>query len=86
MLKEAKQARVFEYMNSPRVAYILLWFPEPTQTFILDEVNTMVGLGLDLTVYTLYGPRPPQRVPTAQSRRSPTELILEALNSVSSPT
>ena len=49
-------------MQSPRVAYILLWFPEPTQTFILDEVNTMAGLGLDLTVHTLYGPRPPRRV------------------------
>ena len=29
-------------MNSPRIAYILLWFPEPTQTFILDEVNTLL--------------------------------------------
>jgi colanic acid/amylovoran biosynthesis glycosyltransferase len=49
-------------MNSPKIAYILLWFPEPTQTFILDEVNTMVGLGLDVTVFTLYGPRPPARL------------------------
>ena len=49
-------------MTSPRIAYILLWFPEPTQTFILDEVNTMAGLGLDLTVHTLYGPRPPKRL------------------------
>jgi len=49
-------------MDSPRIAYILLWFPEPTQTFILDEVNTMAGLGLDLTVYTLYGPRTASRI------------------------
>lgn len=49
-------------MNSPKIAYILLWFPEPTQTFILDEVNTMAGLGLDVTVFTLYGPRPPARL------------------------
>ena len=49
-------------MNSPRVAYILLWFPEPTQTFILDEVNTLVGLGMDLSVFTLYGPRPSHRL------------------------
>jgi glycosyltransferase involved in cell wall biosynthesis len=49
-------------MNSPRVADILLWFPEPSQTFILDEVNTLVGLGLDLTVFTLYGPRPARRL------------------------
>jgi colanic acid/amylovoran biosynthesis glycosyltransferase len=49
-------------MISPRIAYILLWFPEPSQTFILDEVNTMAGLGLDLTVCTLYGPRPASRI------------------------
>ena len=41
------------------MAYILLWFPEPTQTFILDEVNTLYRLGLDVEVYTLYGPGPP---------------------------
>jgi colanic acid/amylovoran biosynthesis glycosyltransferase len=44
--------------TGPRVAYCLLWFPEPSQTFILDEVNTMSRLGLDLQVHTLYGPRP----------------------------
>jgi colanic acid/amylovoran biosynthesis glycosyltransferase len=49
-------------MAGPRVAYILLWFPEPSQTFVLNEVNTLVKLGLDLKVYTLYGPRPPNRV------------------------
>jgi colanic acid/amylovoran biosynthesis glycosyltransferase len=45
-------------MAGPRVAYLLLWFPEPSQTFVLDEVNTLVRLGLDVRVYTLYGPRP----------------------------
>ncbi|MGB8990680.1 MAG: glycosyltransferase, partial [Desulfobaccales bacterium] len=45
-------------MTGPRVAYVLLWFPEPSQTFVLDEVNTLVRLGLDVRVYTLYGPRP----------------------------
>jgi glycosyltransferase involved in cell wall biosynthesis len=49
-------------MPGPRVAYLLLWFPEPSQTFILDEVNTLVGLGLDVRVYSLYGPRPPRRL------------------------
>lgn len=44
--------------HTPKIAYILLWFPEPSQTFILDEVNTLVSLGLDVRVYTLYGPRP----------------------------
>jgi colanic acid/amylovoran biosynthesis glycosyltransferase len=49
-------------MPGPRVAYLLLWFPEPSQTFVLDEVNTLVRLGLDLRVYTLYGARPASRV------------------------
>jgi len=49
-------------MTDFRVAYILLWFPEPSQTFILDEVNTLVGLGLDVRVYSLYGPRPARRL------------------------
>jgi colanic acid/amylovoran biosynthesis glycosyltransferase len=44
--------------SGPRVAYILLWFPEPSQTFVLEEVNTLVRLGLEVRVYTLYGPRP----------------------------
>jgi colanic acid/amylovoran biosynthesis glycosyltransferase len=48
--------------SGPRVAYFSLWFPEPSQTFILDEVNTLHRLGLDLQVYTFYGPRPPHRV------------------------
>jgi colanic acid/amylovoran biosynthesis glycosyltransferase len=47
-----------EKMPAVRVAYILLWFPEPSQTFVLNEVNTLYKLGLDLKVYTLYGPRP----------------------------
>jgi colanic acid/amylovoran biosynthesis glycosyltransferase len=48
--------------SPPRVAYILLWFPEPSQTFVLDEVNTLMRLGLDVTVYTLYGSRPQARI------------------------
>jgi|UniRef100_A0A7C3V1W6 glycosyltransferase involved in cell wall biosynthesis len=62
-------------MNSPRIAYILLWFPEPTQTFILDEVNTMAGLGLDLTVYTLYGPRPASRVAGMAKVKTPVHHL-----------
>ena len=49
-------------MAGPRLAYVLLWLPEPSQTFVLNEVNTLYKLGLHLKVYTLYGPRPPARV------------------------
>jgi glycosyltransferase involved in cell wall biosynthesis len=36
--------------------------PEPSQTFVLDEVNTLTQLGLPVEVFTLYGPRPPARL------------------------
>jgi len=62
-------------MAGPRVAYILLWFPEPTQTFVLNEVNTLSKLGLDLKVYTLYGPRPPGRVAGMASAAAPVRRI-----------
>jgi len=58
-------------MRSSRVAYLLLWFPEPTQTFILEEVNTLVDLGLELTVFCLYGPRSPQRLAGMAPVRAP---------------
>jgi colanic acid/amylovoran biosynthesis glycosyltransferase len=48
--------------SRPKVVYIVLWLPEPSQTFVLDEVNILSQLGLDLEVFTLYGPRAPHRV------------------------
>jgi colanic acid/amylovoran biosynthesis glycosyltransferase len=45
-----------------KVAYVALWLPEPSQTFVLDEVNTLYELGLDLEIFTLYGPRSPRRL------------------------
>jgi glycosyltransferase involved in cell wall biosynthesis len=54
-----------------RVAYVLLWFPEPSQTFILDEINTLRGQGLDVKVYTLYGPRPRWRLAGLESPLAP---------------
>ena len=70
-------------MSRPRVAYILLWFPEPSQTFVLDEVNTLCRLGLDLEVFTLYGPRPPSLVSGMAHVAAPvTRLGLPALGAV----
>lgn len=62
-------------MPGPRVAYILLWFPEPSQTFVLNEVNTLAKLGLDLKVYTLYGPRPSDRVSGMASAAAPVRRL-----------
>jgi len=40
----------------PRTAYITLWFPKPSETFIAREVADLARLGLPVTVFTLYGP------------------------------
>ena len=43
-------------MTLPRTAYILLWFPKPSETFVFNEVVNLLKMGLPLRVYTLYGP------------------------------
>lgn len=40
----------------PRVAVVTHWFPKPSETFIGDELLALSGLGLPLSVFTLYGP------------------------------
>jgi len=39
----------------PRTAYILLWFPKPSETFVFREVINLRKMGLSLKVFTLYG-------------------------------
>jgi colanic acid/amylovoran biosynthesis glycosyltransferase len=39
----------------PRIAYILLWFPKPSETFIFREVANLGKMGLQLKVFSLYG-------------------------------
>lgn len=42
-------------MNLPKVAYLTLWFPKPSETFIFREVVNLWKMGLPLKVYALYG-------------------------------
>jgi glycosyltransferase involved in cell wall biosynthesis len=42
-------------LKDPKVAYVLHWFPEPSETFIFNEVHYLHSRGLDLRVFTLYG-------------------------------
>ena len=39
-----------------RTAYILLWFPKPTETFIFREVMNLKRFGLPVKMFSLYGP------------------------------
>jgi len=38
----------------PSVAYILLWFPKPSETFIFSEVEGLLNMGWPLKVFSLY--------------------------------
>lgn len=38
-----------------RIAYILLWFPLSSETFIFREIEDLRRLGVEITVYTMYG-------------------------------
>jgi glycosyltransferase involved in cell wall biosynthesis len=38
-----------------KIAYVLLWFPKPSETFIFREVMNLWKMGLDIRVFTLYG-------------------------------
>ena len=38
-----------------RMAYVLLWFPLSSETFIFREIVQLEQLGLEIFVYTLYG-------------------------------
>jgi colanic acid/amylovoran biosynthesis glycosyltransferase len=54
-------------MDQPRIAYVLLWFPKPSETFIFREVVNLWKLGLDLRVFTLYGSLTRELSPEMQS-------------------
>ena len=43
-------------LSLPKTAYILLWFPLPSETFIFREVQNARAAGLPFVVHTLYGP------------------------------
>ncbi|GFK92441.1 Alpha-D-kanosaminyltransferase [Fundidesulfovibrio magnetotacticus] len=36
-------------------AYVTLWYPKPSETFVVGEVAALRELGMPVTVYTLYG-------------------------------
>ncbi|MBU1909920.1 MAG: hypothetical protein KJ726_07735, partial [Verrucomicrobia bacterium] len=40
----------------PRLAFILHWFPKPSETFIYDELSALRRRLVPLDLFTLYGP------------------------------
>jgi glycosyltransferase involved in cell wall biosynthesis len=47
--------QVFMKSEPLNTAYILLWFPKPSETFVYREVVNLRSMGLPLNVFTLYG-------------------------------
>lgn len=42
-------------MTRPRTAYVTLWFPKPSETFVVSEAEALRRAGLPLSVHSLYG-------------------------------
>jgi colanic acid/amylovoran biosynthesis glycosyltransferase len=42
-------------VKPPKTAYVLLWYPKPSETFIFREVVNLQKMGMPLEVFTLYG-------------------------------
>jgi colanic acid/amylovoran biosynthesis glycosyltransferase len=62
-------------MTLPRTAYVLLWFPKPSETFVLREVVNLWEMGLPLKVFTLYGELRGHLSPEMQSVEVPIERL-----------
>ena len=43
-------------MTLPHIAYVSLWFPKPSETFIFREVAVLRELGLPVQTFNLYAP------------------------------
>ncbi len=62
-------------MKGPKVAYVLHWFPEPSETFIFNEVRYLHAGGLPLRVFTLYGRLKRNLSPEMDSVAVPVERL-----------
>lgn len=68
-------------MYLPRIAYVLLWFPKPSETFIFREVVNLQKMGLPVQVFTLYGPLTRDLSPEMQAAPPPERLGIRYLAS-----
>ena len=58
-----------------RTAYILLWFPKPSETFVFREVMNIQDLGLSVKVFSLYGKLNRKLTPEMQSASCAVERL-----------
>jgi colanic acid/amylovoran biosynthesis glycosyltransferase len=66
-------------LKLPRIAYLLLWFPKPSETFIFREVVNLRRLGLPIKVFTIYGALSRKLSPEMQEFRHVIHLGMPVL-------
>ena len=62
----------------PRIAYVMKRYPRLTETFILNEIAVMEGLGVSLELFSLLQPEPPPHHPMVSEIRAPLNHLPEA--------
>ena len=74
-------------MKQQKTAYILLWFPKPSETFVFKEVMTLQETGFPINIYTLYGEinqnlSPEMRAASKEVTRLGIKSILKILSAL----
>jgi colanic acid/amylovoran biosynthesis glycosyltransferase len=74
-------------LHPPKIAYVSLWFPLPSETFIFREEQNLRKAGLPITVHALYGPTSKLLSPEMQAasddvRRIGSRSFLKMLSSI----
>lgn len=62
-------------MRLLRTAYVLLWFPKPSETFIFHEAVELARQGLPLKIFTLYGKLRRNLSPAMATHNLPVERL-----------
>ncbi|PKN63274.1 MAG: colanic acid biosynthesis glycosyltransferase WcaL [Deltaproteobacteria bacterium HGW-Deltaproteobacteria-15] len=68
-----------QHCSSLKIAYVLLWFPKPTETFIFHEIVRLRRMGLPLKVFTLYGAWKRDLSPEMASTNGTTRMGVSSL-------
>lgn len=58
-----------------RVAYVMKRYPRLSETFILNEILTMEGLGTQLSLFSLLQPEPPPHHPMVDDVQAPLNYL-----------
>ena len=72
-MKHPRGPRLPYHMTN--TAYVTLWYPKPSETFVVGEVAALRSLGMPVKVYTLYGKLSKHIGKDMEARCSPVERL-----------